>query len=238
MNFDALIEESYRGFGQSSHLDLSDLRLMYYGRNAIYVAFTDNGEYELSTTSYEMDRPDGLICYEVNDVVGNKVKSSEFYFNILRLDKKNLLNISSYTAGDLKKDISKLHSLKIDQEILQFYLDEVVKDTTIKTNFERLWILTENIARIKSDYGSEWASILMALGYSAISDTTGTGLLIVGRTPVTICLDMGTVTDIDILPAQKFRKDPRKRTQDMVTRKLRLLRNTRNRVAKRKPSRL
>lgn len=239
MSFDNLIEENYKGFGQGSNLDLVDLRLMYYGRIGVYVAFTDDGEYETKTSSYEMDRPDGVICHQVNDVVGRKVKSSAFYMNILRIQSNaSILDVSNYRINQFWKDVDTLRDMDVELDILNFYVDEVVGDTKLRSPFDRIWALTEHLARMKSDYGREWQSILMYLGYDAVEDLRGSGVITLGREPVTLVLYHDRViTDIDILHAQLHRTDPRKRTSDMVARKLKTLKNERNRIAKKSPSR-
>lgn len=239
MNFNELIEENYRGFAQGSQLDLVDLRLMYYGRDSIFVSFTDDGEYATETEDTEMDRPDGIICYPVNDVVAQRVKSSRFYFNIFRYrnNSGHLKDIRRYTRDDFTRDVIELKEMGFDPEIFEFYVEDVTRDVKIKHPFERLWILTENLSRLNGSSNASWASIFAKLGYTQLSDPTGTGIIAVGRSPVSLLIDHTGKEEVDILPAQKKREDPRTYVRDRVARRVKTLRNSRKRIAKRAPTR-
>lgn len=238
MNFEEHIEESYKGFGTSSHLDLVDLKIMYYGRINVYVSFTDHGEYAYETEESEMDRPDGVICYEVNDVVAKKVSSPSFYYNIFRWSKGGSLDdIRRYSRDDFYRDIEKLRGMSFDEDIFEFYLEEAVKDVRIRHYFERLWILTENLSRTNREFTRKWREILMKLGYNRIADPSGTGIISIGSAPVVLILDHESMLEIDILPAQQHREDPRQYVRDTVARKVKRLRNRRNRIAKKSPTR-
>lgn len=235
MNFIDKLEESYKGFAQGSDLDLGDLRLMYYGRQKIYIAFTDDGEYDYESSYYELDRPDSILCHPVNDVVGRRAKSSEFYMNVIRYNKSgHLTNIKNYSKDDFKRDVAKLSKMKFNSDIFDFYVELAKKDTKIRHEFERLWDLTDNLSRV--DGSDSWRGILLNLGYNQISDPSGIGVLAIGRDPVSLILDFDGVENIDILPAQKKRADPRRRVRDKVNHKLKSMRNNRRRIAKRMPS--
>lgn len=235
MNFNELIEENYKGFAQGSDLDTFDLKLMYYGRHNIYVHFTDDGELSNEVTYYEIDRPKSMVCYPVNDVVGKRVKSSQFYMNIIRKgDNGHLRDIKQYSKDDLERDVEMLRRVGLDSELLEFYINEIAKNTLIKSPFERLWLLTESLSLL--DKAPSWGELFLILGYNQISDPTGSGILVLGRTPVSLILDSSGVEEIDILRAQKGRIDPRRRTNNKVLHKLKSLKSARRRVAKRTPT--
>lgn len=237
--FERKLEEA-ASFGLSSHLDVVDLRALYYGRNDVYVSFTDDGDYEIEGSSREMDRPDGIICYEVSDVVGKKVQSSHFYANVFRMKKTNgtfLSDIRYYRKEDLTNDITLLTAMKlIDDTMLDRIIYSVFRDTTIRHEFTKLWTITEFVAKSISsrNFGEEWRDILLSLGYIGFSDPSKTGEIMGERKVVTIYLDYEKRTDLDILPIQKHRTDPRQRVRQRVERKVKRLGVRRRRVAKRR----
>lgn len=237
--FDDLIEEA-AGFGLAAHIDTTELRLLYYGRKDLYAAFTHEGEISTSPKSNEIDRPDSIVCYDVKDIVGRKASSNLFYANIFRVNKnrgKFLNDIRLYSRDDFRNDVAILRAMKIIKEdefnqILGF----IQRDTSIRHDFMRLWILTEAISKSKSsrNYSKIWRDTLMDLGYVGFSDPSRTGYLLGTREQVTIYLDYDSRVDLDILEIQKHRTDPRRRIRDRVERKVRRMGVSRNRIAKRR----
>ena len=64
----------------SYQMDVRTLRKLYYGRNGIFVSFTDDAYIERDgDTDAECPRPDGILCHEINDVVARKVSSPDYY---------------------------------------------------------------------------------------------------------------------------------------------------------------
>lgn len=239
MDFDEMIEESYRGFGTGQELKLDDLRLLYYGRQNVFVSFSDNGEHEFYTQSTELDRPKSVLCYKVNDVVGRKTSTSEFYMNVFRADTRGewIHDIRRYSKDQLNKDLERLRSIaKIDGHEWVLLISPIMKNIRIRNEFERLWQITHALAYKKNpdNFDDTWANLLMGLGYSMISDPEGTGILAIGRSPVNLYLDTERVENLDVLPAQKRRRDPRRHMRDRIERQRKLMRNARNRVARRK----
>lgn len=233
--------ERYQGFGQSSHLDLDEIRLLYYGRPSIFVSFTDDGEYDLKPTNLvDMDRPDSILCYDVRDVVGRKVRSGAFYANIFRpiVDKRSIKNIKQYSKQDFKIDSLILTEKYGHLESWGLLKSQYIDSIRFKSEFTRLWELTSALAyEIGGDHGKVWNFILRdELKYGMISDPTGSGVFVSGRTPATLIIDYNNRIDMDILPIQKYRIDPRRHTREMVERKVRKLAGSRNRIAKRRKS--
>lgn len=236
MDFVELIEESYRGFATGSYLELDELRLLYYGRWGIYVTFTDDGSYDFETTVRELDRPDGVLCHSLNDVIARRVSSSEFYANVLRIDSSGVMSdIRRYTRDDFMRDVTKLREQHlVDDETFDGFLYEVQGNVRIRYDFQRLWDFTEELAKEKGggDFGKEWKKMLMGLGYDGFTDPHGTGIIAAGKRPVTLYMDYRNRRDLDILPIQKNRKDPRLHTRQQVERMADRMQTRRNRVAK------
>lgn len=239
MDFNELLEESYRGFGTGQELNLDDLRLLYYGRQNVFVSFSDDGEHDFYTQSTELDRPKSILCYKVNDVVGKKVSTSEFYMNVFRPSIKGewLQDIRRYTKEDLSKDINNLKKIVgLDSHEWILLTNPILKDIKIRHEFDRLWQIAHAIAYTKGGDNAEdiWGELMLRLGYSMVSDPEGTGILTIGRAPVNLFLDVERIEDLDVLPAQKRRRDPRRHMRDKIERQRYWMRNARNRVARRK----
>lgn len=239
-SFEDLIEEA-RSFGLSSHLDVTELRIMYYGRLDMYVAFTDDGELSFSPDDGELDRPDGLIAYDVRDVVGKKVRSGMFYANVVRLSPnagKQVKDVKHYSSDDLRRDIGEIRKIDtIEPEMVDMIIESIMSDSSMTSPFAIFWRITEYLAKLVSlpAYSSVWASILSDLGYASFSDPSRTGMINGRKVPVTLYIQQDDIEPVDILPIQGERSDPRKRIRDKVERDRRLMRNARNRIAKKIP---
>lgn len=235
-HLDTLIEEAFEGFGTSQVMELDDLRLLYKGRRDVYVSFTDKGEYFTEAGMKELDRPDSIISYEVDDVVARKVSTSEFYANVFRMvSRRPIEDIRKYDARDYQKDVERLVAARVGPpDLLDIFIRDVKENVRIRSSFERLWMLTETIAKTKEDYGEKWRHLLMqVLGYTSIHDPGGSGLLILGRAPVALYLDYGNRNDLDILEIQAQRNDPRRSVRNKVEREVRRMGTRRARVARR-----
>lgn len=239
MAFEDKIEEAL-SYGTGSYMNLSELRMLYYGRRDLYVSFTDKGEYYIDTQSDELDRPHSILCYAVNDVVARKASSSEFYANVFRINMNNgifLDNISQYNRDDLKEDLTMLRMMDVlESGPLEYIIDDIMKDTTIRTHFAKMWNITEFVSKraYGSEYEKNWRKMLMNLGYIGFADQTGSGLFTGDRTPAVIYLDYTDRTDLDIMPIQKTRVDPRRRVRDAVMRKVERMSTVRNRISKKR----
>lgn len=238
MSFDDLIEEKM-GFGTGSYMDLDELRLLYYGRRDLYIAFTDDGEYDFEQSPREIDRPNSIVCYPVNDVVGRKVRTSEFYANVFRLNKNRgefIKNINHYSKDDLMIDLAVIKDLSpADAAETDMIIQEVMYDTRIRKPFEKFWTITEYISKTRGSlFGRVWRKLLLDMGYIGFADPSNTGIFTGYRTPAVVYIDYQAKNDIDILPIQKHREDPRKRVRDKVSRMVRRMGVRRNRIAKRR----
>lgn len=238
MNFDELLDEAYRGFATGANVELSELRLLYYGRKGIHIAFSDAGEYSFETTVHELDRPDGILCHPLNDVISRRVNSSEFYANVFRVGSgRTIEDIRRYTRDNFNVDLTKLQNMKLlDEDTFDELATPIIKDVRIRHYFQRLWDLTGDIAKEKGgeNFGKVWRDILMRLGYTRIVDTSGTGIIVSGRRPVTMYLDYANRQDLDIVPIQKNRLDPRLHTRQSVERKIARMGVRRNRISRRR----
>lgn len=235
MSFDNTIEEAYRGFGLSSHIDTSELRLLYYGRPDIYITFTDDGD----VTTHHDNLPDSFISYDVRDVVGRKVQSSEFYAYVYRIDKnrgKWVDDVRRYSRDDFYSDMEYLRRNEwLEAEEFDSIVKTVGMDTRIRHDFERLWSVSRHVAASISErnYRLVWGRVLRSIGYIGFSDPSMSGML--GKREVmSVFLDYDNREDLDILPIQSFREDPRRRIERQVERYRRRMRGARNRVARRR----
>lgn len=232
------LEES---FSQSAIMDVTELRLLYQGRIGIYVHFTDEGRYDDSVDSGDKNRPRGLLCYTVADVIGKKVKDPSFYGNIFRVqknsnNKKFIEDIRQYDSSDLKRDIEKIYEIGfIDNEVIDEIVNKVSNSTKFRNMFQRFWKITEMISATKGRYASAyWRRILYDIGYLGFSDPSGTGTFTKKRNPVTLWLYQKYIDELDIIPIQKKRNDPRSRVASWVNREVTKLQTKRNQVSKRR----
>lgn len=236
MSFEEKLTETM-AFGTSSYMKLDDLRMLYYGRRDIYVSFTDDGDQNIQASEREIDRPDSIVCYKINDVIGRRVSTREFYANVFRLNPnkgKFISDISFYTNDDLESDLTDLGlSYFSKSDVLDQVTRMITSSARVRSPFERLWTITEFFSKeISSNYGKTWREMLMGLGYTGFSDPKSTGIFTGDRSPTTIYLDYGSRVDLDILPIQKFRRDPRKRIQQRINRLVKRMAPRRNSVAK------
>jgi len=227
------INEAYSGFGQSAHMDIKELRRLYYGRKNIYVTFTDDGDITIDN----QQTPEGLICYELNDVIGKKVKSNEFYAYVFRADKnrgKFLENINEYNRDSFLRDVEYLR-LKEYVEDLDTLVNFYGYNSYIRKEFERLWVVTHQIAirTFPEEINYMWANILFSLGYVGFHDPSRSDLL-GSKQPTTVLLNYKDREDLDILPIQEYREDPRSRITKYVNRERMKMRGAKNRIAKRR----
>lgn len=226
------------GFGTSTVMNVKELRMLYYGRVNLYVTFTDDGKLDMKNKD-PFDRPYGYVAYTVADVVGRKVKTSEFYANVYRVKKtrasrKFIENIRTYDSSDLKDDIMVLRTLRyFEPESIDAIVENVSVISLLKSPFDRFWEITKQAALLKGNYWrGYWRRILLDLGYSGVADPSGTGTLIKKKTPVALIFDR-KVEELDIVPIQK-RRDPRRRVVRQIDHYVKKLATSRNRVAKRK----
>lgn len=233
-----IIDES---FSAASYMDVSELRLLYHGRIDLFVTFTDDGRSTDEPNSSEV-RPAGLICHAINDVVGRKIQSSTFYGNVFRINKtyksrKFLADVRQYDSSDLKQDIESLYTLSyLEHEDIDSVVNKVSVQSRIRTMFHRFWEITRKIANARGGrYASKyWRRILFDLGYNGFNDPHGTGILIKQKKPVCLWLDKDGINEIDIVPIQKFRKDPRRRIANQVSRDVRRMATRRHQIAKKR----
>tara|TARA_R100000664_G_C2752088_1_gene139364 strand:+ start:183 stop:986 length:804 start_codon:yes stop_codon:yes gene_type:complete len=227
-------------FSASSVMDVTELRTLYYGRLNLFVTFTDDGRLEMTPDSSE-ERPAGYVAYSVSDVVGKKVKTSEFYANVYRIKKNNksrefIDDIKTFTKKQYEDAVERLYGLDyIGEDEIFEGLGKISSTSALRGYFNRLWDLTKFLA--KSAGGGAWKmlwrEIFLDIGYNGITDKSGSGLLVSNRNPVTIQFD-SDIEEFDIVPIQKHKKDPRKRVRTQVNRYVKRLSTARNRVSKKR----
>lgn len=224
--FDKLIEES---FSNASYMDVRELRSLYYGRVNMYVSFTDNSNY----ITEDKDRPDGIVCHQVDTVVGRKANTSMFYGRVFRIKKTGgnfIEDIKTHTNDSLAIDIDAIRTLSyLKPAHVEEVIAVVMSNVRLRRAFERLWEITKKLSK---NNNKTWARILMDIGYIGFADQSGLGIITKKKAPVAILLDMSKKDDFDIVPLQKYRTDPRARIRDDVDKKVRLMATGRNRVAK------
>lgn len=237
-DFESKIQELEESFGQSTVMHVDEIRLLYHGRLDVYASFTDDGEFEV-TPKNEV-RPAGYVCYAINDVIGKKVRTKEFYANIFRIKKnrgsrKFIENIRQYNQRDLQDDLLELeHVDYLSKEDIEEAINKTMRSAKVKTMFHKLWEITRHLAQMQGTYWPQyWRKILLDIGYNGFNDPSGSGILIKAKTPVCIMVDLD-VEQFDIAPIQKFRRDPRRRVATQVNREVRKMSAKRNRIAKRK----
>jgi len=235
MDFEQTIQEAYRGFGQSAHLDVSELRLLYYGRPDVFISFTDDGDVDI----HHDELPECFISYDVRDVVGKRVRSSDFYAYVYRIDKNRgrwMHDVRRYKKDDFFNDMDILREKDwVEEEILDEIIAQVGMDSRVRYDFERLWEVTKIMALSisASNFRLIWKHILQSLDYIGFSDPSRSGML--GKKEQrSVYIGYDKREDLDILPIQKWREDPRRRVERQVERYRRRMRGARNRVAKRK----
>lgn len=226
-------------FSFSSVMDVKELRLLYYGRIDLYVTFTDDGELSMEPSSDE-NRPYAYVAHPVNDVVASKVKTSEFYANVYRVNKQNdgrkiIEDIRQYDSKQLERDKEKLFMLEyFEPSTVREIINSVSVVSTLRSKFDVLWEITERLSATKGRYAKQyWRRIFLDLGYNAVKDPQGSGKLIKKKYPVMLQFDRD-IMELDIVPIQKFKKDPRSRTASKVNRMVKKMAIRRNQVAKRR----
>lgn len=230
------IDEAFSG---SSVMDTKELRMLYYGRLNLFVTFTDDGMLSMKPDSgYE--RPYGYVAHPVNDVIGKRVKTSEFYANVYRVNKNDnarefIENIKQYDSSDLEKDKEQLYGLPyFEPETIEAAINGASLNSRLRSAFDELWEITETLAETKPSYKKQyWRRIFLDLGYNGIVDPAGTGKLIKKRSPVALVFNEN-IEELDIVPIQKHKSDPRQRTSRKVDRMVKRMAVKRNQVAKKR----
>lgn len=226
----SLIEEA---FSFASYMDVTELRQMYYGRNNLYVSFTDSIYYIRSgKDSGSLVRPWAIVANSVNEVVARKVTTPYFYANVLRVNKRGWIeDIRQYDSDKLAKDITKLKNISfLDETLVETVVQYVVGKRATSKKFEILWDITK---RLSKNNEMLWNKIFLELGYNGFTDQTGTGLF-GGREPCSLILTEDAITYLDTVEIQKYREDKRTRVKDRIAQVQRLSfsDNKKNRIAK------
>ena len=223
-------------FSSSSYMDVTELRALYYGRLDIMVSFSNDEHYILSGYhSGDLIRPWGVVGHTVEDVVGRRVSSSDFYGHVFRDKTKpanHLKDINSYPKAQLQEDLELLSLFKyVDSERLENARERVLRNPRAVSPFVQLWSIMRLTFENSHDGDKRWAKAFVDLGYEAITDQRGIGLF-TDKKAGTLYFDIRSLERFDIVPVQKYRSDPRNRVRDNVDRIVKRLRVRRNRVAK------
>lgn len=231
-------EKLAEAFNNASYMDVRGLRALYYGRLDLYASFTDDGEIETSGMSGgSLVRPEGVLGHTIDAIVGRKVSSSYFYANVFRWRKTQVFveDIRTHNYEKYQDDLELFRTLRYIKPGVKEAAEKAAESSLLRSYFERLWVLTKTAAEASGSISDRvWARILDDLGYAGFSDPSGKGILIPERVPCTLILNPREITELDIVPIQKYRVDPRRRIVDQVNRKVRKMATKRNRIAKRK----
>lgn len=147
--------------------------------------------------------PVGIYCYKFKtadakyDILKNKsFKKVPFSFheksiNLFELPWDVKLIAKSYSESDFETDkdiLLKKYSDKIEDK------DQLLKDTYVQHNNERIWKLTEAIANLFPDPSRKWTSIIKEdLRYDGFQDTFGTGFISPKEKFITILVNKSDV---------------------------------------------
>lgn len=228
-----------RRFSVTSVLDVSSLE-GYYGRLDVYVSFTDDGEYDMDGSIDGNIRPEGIFGYMINDVVGRTSRESTLYAKVFRYKERSRepLNVQNYRMDDYELDYQKLVSMYPEHDEL---LDEIYTlvpgQLSIKNPFSHLWQLTFRFAAsmVKGlkNIKKFWGEILKDIGYDAIIDKTGTGVISRKRKPCIVVLE-AEVEDLEIVSTQKYKKEQNTRIHAKIAKfnALTKVSNARRRIKK------
>jgi hypothetical protein len=231
--FDEVIEEA---MSFVSYMDVSDIRMLYYGRQDLYVAFSDDSVIPKSGfESNMMKRPFSVVSYTVDTVVGRKASSNLLYGHVFRYKKSKgyIQDIRSYSTIDYDDDIGTLKVLSyIDQELLEEAIERVNNNATHRTTFSKIWSITQAVASVAGDWSDRlWRRVLMDLGYTGFTDN-GSGV-IGNRNQITnIILNYDDIVLLEILPIQKYRKEKRRNVDKRINHINKQQTTKRNRIAK------
>lgn len=217
-------------FGTGSLLEVDDLRRLYYGRIHLYGTFTNDANPVFTATT---KRPKSVLFHTVQDIVGKRASSNEFWLVVSRLiPSKGFIDIGEYTDEMFLKDLAKIQKMQLlDEENFNDLVSKPRFRNVSKPAFERFWNFTASLAKLIGGE-SKWRDILSALGYWGFEDKRGRGIFHKHGVPAAIVLKEKFINTVDILPIQKFRKDPRKRTTDQIDRINKRLAPSRNIIAK------
>lgn len=233
--FDTAISEA---FSNASYMEVRGLRALYYGRLDMYASFTDDGVIQTSgMEGGSLVRPAGVLGHTIDAIVGRKVSSSYFYATVFRWRKQKIFveDIRAHTYEKYQDDLELFRTLPYIKPSVRENAEKAAESSLLRSYFERLWVLTRTAAEASGSISDRvWARILDDLGYAGFADPAGKGILIPERVPCTLILDEKQITELDIVPIQKYRVDPRRRIVDQVNRKVRKMATKRNRIAKRK----
>lgn len=231
-----------RRFSVTSVLDVSELN-KYYGRLDVYVSFTDDGDYDYFGGVDATIRPESVYGYPINDVVGRFTRESTLYGRVFRYKEKSRepLDVTQYRMDDYEIDYRKLVDLyPAYEDELDWIYSLVPGQLKIKNAFNHLWQLTFRLAAKQAkgitNIKKQWADIFIALGYDAILDKRGTGVINDKRKAVLLVLgrDDTHIEDLEIVSTQEHKKELNQRIYRKIARFNRLTKvsNARNRIAK------
>lgn len=234
-----------RRFSVTSVLDVSTL-WGYYGRLDCYASFTDTGEYDRTGEIDRNIRPNGVLGYPINDVVGRYSRETTLYARVFRYrdDSSHILNPAQYSMDHYEMDVKKVMKAhpKLEEELDEIYT-LVPGQIRIRNAFSHLWQFTYMVA-VKLSGGAsgvnkKWADVLMDLGYKAVLDKRGTGVMTTNRRPAILVLGQEydhrrDIIDLEIVSTQKYKKEQNSRIANQIIRFNNLTRvaNARNRIKK------
>lgn len=227
-------------FSAGGYVETRELRNLYYGRNEVYVSFSN--DYRIEQGGYDGNtllRPYGVLAHTVDTVVGRKVQTNRFWGHVFRrrgTKGRFVDNVGSLTERDYQKVLEDLSGLKyIDRYQVDLAEEDIGRNTSLTNAFAKIWEITRIVAKehSSSDTGDVvWARIMIDLGFAGFRDDSGRGIMTRKKTPCVLMLDVDGVDIFDIMPIQKYRVDPRSRVHHWVNRFNSRFMHKRNRIAK------
>lgn len=195
----------------------TDVFLPFYGRNSVYASFTDDGDFEEESLDDRKNRPEGIVGYPINDIVGRRVKSSTYYARVFRYrGNTKTLKVSQYSHGRLNSDFVdvQMYYEKVNKNYadhMDVLFEEASSKAVSNNPFSILWYILEEISKThrgSSGYAAQWAFLLESiLGYDSVLDDRATGNIVQNRQDAIIILDSSGLEDLGIERIQKHKED-------------------------------
>lgn len=200
-----------RRFSVNSVVDTRHLS-PYYGRLDVYASFNDTGDFEFISHDDDSPKPAAILCYPINKIVGRQIKTTALYARVFRFRTSgaNVLDVQKYDLSSLEKDVERLihYYPKYEEDIVDLYAHSIDK-ARIPTSFGRFWYITKELSMQinKSTFYEQWATVLGKLEYDTVEDSSGTGVIVKKRQPVTMIISSTNITDMEIVPVQAHRRE-------------------------------
>lgn len=207
-----------RRFSVNSVLDVSSLN-GYYGRLDVFASFTDDGEYDLDARIDGNIRPHGVYGYMINDVVGRTSRETTLYARVFRYKtvSNDSLDVQKYTMDKYEEDYKRLLKKfpKWEEELDEIHT-LVPGQLRTKNAFAHIWqLLFRFAAKLKRGIQAVklmWGELFEVLGYEAVVDKRGTGVISANRKPCIVIFGKennwkSDVEDLEIVSTQVYKQE-------------------------------